>query len=101
MHVSSRRILPAFLSQDYPGNFKVIVVAWKSDSDDEDVLKRYSSDPHLYTTYIPDSSRYMSRKKLAITIGVKAAQTEWVIMTDITSRPDSGQWLEGNGRSLQ
>lgn len=86
--------LPAFLSQDYPGNFKVIVVAWKSDSDDEDVLKRYSSDPHLYTTYIPDSSRYMSRKKLAITIGVKAAQTEWVIMTDITSRPDSGQWLK-------
>lgn len=85
--------LPLFLNQDYPSDFKVIVVAWKSDSEDEDVLKRYSSNPHLYTTYIPDSSRYMSRKKLAITIGVKAAKTEWIVMTDITCRPDSEQWL--------
>lgn len=89
------RNLPLFLNQDYPGEFKVIVVAWKSDSDDEDVLKRFSSDPHLYTTYIPDSSRYMSRKKLAITIGVKAAKTEWIVMSDITSCPDSDQWLRG------
>lgn len=95
-HENARELeenLPLFLEQDYPSDFKVIVVAWKSDSDDEDVLKRYSSNPHLYTTYIPDSSRYMSRKKLAITLGVKAAKTEWLIMTDITSRPDSNQWL--------
>lgn len=95
-HENARELdenLPLFLNQDYPSEFKVIVVAWKSDSDDEDVIKRYSKDPHLYTTYIPDSSRYMSRKKLAITIGVKAAKTEWIVMTDITSRPDTNQWL--------
>lgn len=92
------RNIPAFLNQDYPGNYRVIVVAWKSDSDDEDVLKRFSSDPHLYTTYIPDSSRYMSRKKLAITLGVKAAKTEWIVMTDITTRPDSDQWLKAIAR---
>lgn len=73
-HENARELeenLPLFLEQDYPSDFKVIVVAWKSDSDDEDVLKRYSSNPHLYTTYIPDSSRYMSRKKLAITLRLK------------------------------
>lgn len=90
--------LSLFLNQDYPADFKIIVVAWKSDSDDEDVLKRYSSNPHLYATYIPDSSRYMSRKKLAVTIGVKAAKTEWVVMTDITSQPDSDQWLKNIAR---
>lgn len=65
-HENARELeenLPLFLEQDYPSDFKVIVVAWKSDSDDEDVLKRYSSNPHLYTTYIPDSSRYMSKEE--------------------------------------
>lgn len=90
--------LPKFLGQDYPANFKVVVVASKGDSDDEDVLKRFSTDEHLYTTYIPDSSRYMSRKKLAITLGVKAAKTEWIVMTDIASVPDSDQWLKNIGR---
>ena len=65
--------LPSFLSQQYDANYKVIVVADKGDTETEDLLKRMAS-PHLYTTYLPLSSRYMSRTKLAITIGVKAAE---------------------------
>lgn len=101
-HENARELgenLPLFLSQDYPYGFQVIVVTWKGDSESEDVLKRFSGDPHLYTTYIPDSSRYMSRKKLAVTVGVKAATNEWILMTEITSRPDSGQWLATMARN--
>lgn len=93
------RNLPLLLQQDYPAAFKVIVVAWKGDSDTEDVLKRYSDDKHLYWTYIPQSSRYMSRKKLAITLGVKAADTEWMLMTEITNKPDSNLWLRTVARN--
>lgn len=91
--------LPLFLEQDYPGEFTVIVVTWKSDSESDDVLKRYASNPHLYATYIPDSSRYMSRKKLAITLGVKAAKTEWLLMTEATNKPDSDKWLATMARN--
>ncbi|MBP5712258.1 MAG: hypothetical protein J6W77_04550 [Prevotella sp.] len=68
--------LPTLLSQDYPGIFEVIVVAEKGDGSTEDVLKRYLNNRLLYYTFIPDSSRYMSRKKLMITLGVKAARYE-------------------------
>ncbi len=91
--------LPLFLEQDYPGEFTIIVVTWKSDSESDDVLKRYASNPHLYATYIPDSSRYMSRKKLAITLGVKAAKTEWVLMTEATNKPDTDKWLATMARN--
>lgn len=101
-HEQSRELdenLPLFLNQNYPAGFEVIVVTRKGDSESEDVLKRYASNSHLYATYIPDSSRYMSRKKLAITIGVKAAKNEWILMTDITSTPDSDQWLQTMARN--
>lgn len=88
------RHLPQFLSQDYEPGFEVVVVAEKGDSDTEDVLNRYAGNPLLYSTYIPDSSRYMSRKKLAITLGVKAAHNEWVVMTDAFCSPSGNHWLQ-------
>ncbi|WP_028896098.1 glycosyltransferase [Prevotella sp. HUN102] len=85
--------LSIYLSQDYP-DYEVIVVAPQGDSETEDILKIYSENPRLYTTFIPESSRYMSRKKLAITLGVKAARNEWVLMADIFCAPQSDQWLK-------
>ena len=87
------RNLPLIINQNYAPGFEVIVVIWKGDHETEDVLKRFVDDPHLYTTYVPDSARYMSKKKLAITLGVKAAKNEWLVFTDIESQPASDQWL--------
>ena len=87
--------LPALLTQDYPAGFEVIVVVSKSEDDTNDVLKKLSATyPNLYTTFIPDSSRYMSRKKLAVTLGVKAARHEWILMTEASCQPASDQWLK-------
>lgn len=90
--------LPLLLEQDYPAPFRIIVVFWRGESDTDDVLKKYAANPHLYATYIPDSSRYMSRKKLAITVGEKAATTEWLLLTDVTCRPQSKYWLRAMAR---
>ena len=85
--------LPTFLSQKYDADYQVIVVADKSDSETDDVIKRFSNDPHLYATFMPLSSRYISRKKLAITLGIKAAKYPWVIVTDAWCTPESDEWL--------
>jgi len=85
--------LPSFLSQQYDANYKVIVVADKGDTETEDLLKRMAS-PHLYSTYLPLSSRYMSRTKLAITIGIKAAESEWVIVCSPYCKPINNNWLK-------
>ncbi len=87
------RNLPAMLGQDYPAGLRVIVVYWRGDSEVEDVLKRNAGNDRLYYTYIPETSRYMSREKLAITVGVKAAETEWVVLTTAHCHPESPEWL--------
>jgi len=88
------RNLPMLLNQQYEG-FEVIVVDESSNDDTADQLKLLkASNPHLYTTFIPESSHYLSRRKLALTLGVKAAKNEWVVFTDIDCVPDSPLWLQ-------
>jgi len=93
--------LPLFLSQQYPTDFQIIVVVEKSTDGTEDVLKLFASDEHLYTTFIPTSSRYVSRKKVAVTIGVKASKYDWVILTDPQCRPASDKWLATMARNFK
>lgn len=97
-----RTNLPLILNQQYPAGVQVIVVAERGDSETEDVLKLISAEnERLYYTLIPESSRYMSRKKLAMTIGVKAAKHEWVMLTEPSYAPVSDQWLATMARNCQ
>ncbi len=100
------KYLPLYFNQSYDNDFQVIVVVPQGDHETNDVLKRFADNKRLYTTFIPDSSRYMSRKKLAITLGVKAAKYPWVVMADVCIYPQSDRWLQTlaqhcmNGREL-
>lgn len=96
------RNLPMFLRQQYAADYQVIVVCQSTDGETQDFLKRTAAEnPHLYFTYIPESSRYMSRKKLQITLGVKAAKHEWIILTEPNCRPSNDKWLQTMVRQCQ
>ena len=85
--------LTALLEQDYP-QFEVIVITDGKEDSTSDGLKRLQQTyPHLYHSFIPDSSRYISRKKLALTLGIKAAKYDWLVMTEADCRPRTNQWL--------
>ena len=85
--------LPHILEQDYP-NFEVIVVDDNSADDTKELLERFSRQyPHLYTTYTSDSIRYISHKKLALTLGIKAAKNDWLVFIEPDCYPVSNQWL--------
>ncbi len=86
--------LPVYLSQDYQSGYEVIVVVDRDEDGTSDVLKTFADNPLLYTTFVPDSSRYMNRRKLAITLGVKAAKNECILLADATARPASSHWIE-------
>lgn len=91
-----------FLRQQYAADYQVIVVCQSTDGETQDFLKRTAAEnPHLYYTYIPESSRYMSRKKLQITLGVKAAKHEWIILTEPNCRPSNDKWLQTMARQCQ
>lgn len=96
------RNLHTFLEQKYPTDYQVVVVCQSSDGETIDFLKRQSSEnPHLYYTFIPESSRYMSRKKLQITVGVKAAKYEWILLTEPACMACSEDWLASMTRQCQ
>lgn len=85
--------LKCFLSQDYPAGYEVIVVVSRDEDGTSDVLNSYSKYQNLYTTFVPDTSRYMSRRKLAITLGVKAAKNDMILLTDAVCKPNSDKWI--------
>lgn len=99
-HVALDEHLPVYLTQDYAPGYEVVVVTEKADVETENVLKRYSHDEKLYHTFVPESSRYMSKSKLAITLGVKAAKNEWVILTDPRCKPSGNHWIEAMAKLM-
>lgn len=92
--------LPFILEQDYP-EYEVIVVYDRSADNCDDILKLLEDKyPHLYHTFIPDSARYISHKKLGITMGIKASRNEWLVFTEPDCRPLSNQWLKQMARNF-
>lgn len=88
------RNLPVYLQQEYDPGVEYIVVFKEGDKDTSDVLKRLASHENVRKTFVPDSSRYMSDKKLAVTLGVKAARTEWIVLVEPASLPTGNDWLK-------
>ncbi|GHV56311.1 glycosyl transferase family 2 [Bacteroidia bacterium] len=85
--------LQAILEQNYP-HYEVIVVDDCSSDDTEAILKRISLQyNHFYCTYIPQESKNVSRKKLALTVGIKAAHYDNLLFLEDDSHPVSPDWL--------
>lgn len=94
------RNLPVLLQQHYP-DYEVVVVNDHSNDNTEDVLKRLELRyPQLRHTFTPPSTRYISPKRLALTVGIRSAIHEWVVLTDADCRPASPRWLSGLAESM-
>ena len=91
---SLAELLPMLLKQDYPAAFEVIVV---NDGESVDVRDTVSllraSHPNLYLTFTPQGVVNLSRKKLALTLGIKAARYDVVALTTAAVEIESTQWL--------
>jgi cellulose synthase/poly-beta-1,6-N-acetylglucosamine synthase-like glycosyltransferase len=86
-------ILPVVLEQNYP-EYEVIVVYDDSTDNSENVLKRLRTQyEHLYYTYVPQGTKNLSRKKLGLTLGIKAAKYNTLLFTDADSCPVSADWV--------
>lgn len=86
--------LEVVMNQDYP-NYEVILVNEGSYDVSTSLAERLQARyPHrLYVTFIPPQSHNLSRRKLAYTIGIKAAHGEVVITTASNCIIPSQQWL--------
>jgi glycosyltransferase involved in cell wall biosynthesis len=89
------------LEQDYP-KFEVIVVDDASEDHTNSVLNEYKKKyKHLYVTHIEKNTKFSHGKKLALTIGIKAAKYHHMVFTDADCRPDSDKWLQAIADSYE
>jgi len=85
--------LPLILEQDYP-EFEVIVVNDRSEDETETLLKLLATKyPHLHVSEVRNDPKFTHGKKLALTLGIKAAKSEWLLMTDADCTPAGKNWL--------
>ncbi len=95
-----KKNLPYVLEQDYP-NFEVIVVNSGSTDETDTVLKAAQQVyPHLYHTYVPPGADTVNEKKLALTLGIKAAKHEILLFTEAYCKPCSTRWIREYGKEF-
>ena len=87
--------LPKILSQNYP-LFEVIVVNDCSEDDSDILLASLQAvHPHLvYRTIVKDDV-FAHSKKMALGLGIKAAQYDLCLFIDADCFPASNEWLAG------
>ncbi len=87
-------LIPSIFSQDYQGEIEVVVVNDVAYDNTEDVVREMMlTYPGLKYTFAPAASRNLSRKKLAITLGIKAASHDVLLFTGGNCRVSSDTWL--------
>lgn len=88
-----RNNLHKVLTQNYP-EFEVIVVNDCSEDETDFFITRLLRDyTHLrYTQIFPDP-KFKHNKKLAVTIGIKAAKHDYFVFIDADCYPSSENWL--------
>jgi cellulose synthase/poly-beta-1,6-N-acetylglucosamine synthase-like glycosyltransferase len=85
--------LPYILQQNYP-KFEVIVINNQSIDDSAHLLMAYQRQyPNLKVIEVARSPHLRPGKKLPITLGVKGAQFEHLLLTDADCKPSSNEWL--------
>lgn len=88
-----RELIPLLLAQSYK-NFEVIVVNDRSNDNTYDfLLEETKKDDRLRMVNVDYLPPHVTGKKYALTLGIKAARNEWVLLTDADCRPAGTNWI--------
>lgn len=86
--------IPKILEQDYP-EFELIVVNHASDDESALYLKEIQQkDKRLHVVQIDRELNFFTGKKFPLSLGIKSAKNEILLLTDADCAPHSNKWIE-------
>ena len=96
-----RELIPMLLQQDYP-EFEIVVVNDRSnDSTFDYLLYETEKHPRLRMVNVKSTPERVNGKKYGITLGIRAASHEWILLTDADCRPRSDRWIRAMSAHFQ
>lgn len=89
-----RQLLPTLLNQRYGGEYEVIVVDKMHDKDLEEWLEEMEVHNSLLShTFCSTTGRGIDIHRLALTLGAKAANHEWLVLLPVETDVPDEDWL--------
>lgn len=96
-----KKNLPLVLNQKYD-DFEVVVVNDRSWDDSIEILNNFKAQySNLKIVDIPENKTDNFGKKLAITIGIKAAKNNYLLFTDADCQPLSEYWINEMSKGFE
>ncbi len=96
-----RELVPQLLNQNYP-QFEVIIVEDRCNDGTYDyLLETTKKDERLKMVRVQHLPGHLNGKKFALTLGIKAALNEWVLLTDADCRPMGREWIRAMASHFQ
>jgi len=93
--------LPLWLAQEHPA-FEWVVVNDRSWDESQEWLESVAErDPRLRIVEIKDNDRFWFGKNFALTLGIKAAKYDRLVLTDADGVPESRDWLRRMDAALR
>lgn len=84
-----KELIPLLLNQQHP-EFEVIIVNDRSNDGTYDfLLEETAKHDRLRVVQVATTPHHVNGKKYAITLGIKAARYDWILLTDADCRPHS------------
>ncbi|MBP6385015.1 MAG: glycosyltransferase [Pseudarcicella sp.] len=95
-----KELIPIILAQDYP-LFEIVVVDDRSKDGTFDYLLEQSIyNSKIKFRHISQTPDHLSPKKYALTLGIRAAKYDILLLTDADCRPQSNQWIASMNEAL-
>jgi glycosyltransferase involved in cell wall biosynthesis len=89
-----KELIPLLLNQQHP-EFEVIIVNDRSNDGTYDfLLEETPKHDRLRMVQVATTPDHVNGKKYAITLGIKAARYDWILLTDADCRPYSEFWIQ-------
>lgn len=95
-----KELIPLLYQQDYP-DFEIIVVDDRSNDGTYDFLLGEKDKGLLKMVRVESTPGHVNGKKYGLTLGIKAAKNDIVLLTDADCRPAGNRWIAEMAKGFQ